>query len=140
MYHPKTKQQAQNLADYMTLSHGDKVLVVGTGATRNKVGYITDITACHYVLYFMDESSARVWKQNVRLLNSDNQSEKEKVEQSMAAIHTRGSWHTENIQSKLTRAIQKQQKITQEIADLVEQLTGVSVDRPAAFRNQNKKG
>lgn len=140
MYHPKTKQQAQNLADYMTLSHGDKVLVVGTGATRNKVGYITDITACHYVLYFMDESSARVWKQNVRLLNSDNQSEKEKVEDSKAKARDRGEGFTETLQSQLTRALADQKQITKEIANLVRKLTGVSVEDSSPKRAHAKKG
>mmetsp|Transcript_28525 Transcript_28525/g.40868 ORF Transcript_28525/g.40868 Transcript_28525/m.40868 type:complete len:141 (-) Transcript_28525:2356-2778(-) len=134
------KKQTQNLAENMTLTQGDKVLVVGTGATRNKVGYIIEITACHYVLYFMDESSARVWKQNVRLLNGDNQTEKAKVEQSIARAHMRDDWHTENLQSQLSRAIAKQQRTADEIANLVHQLTGVTVESPATRRNQNKKG
>ena len=140
MNNHKMKTQESKLPDYMNLTQGDKVLVVGNGATRNKVGYIIEITACHYVLYFMDDTSSRVWKQNVRLLNSDNQSEKEKVEDSKAKARDRGEGFTETLQSQLTRALADQKQITKEIANLVRKLTGVSVEDSSPKRAHAKKG
>mmetsp|Transcript_29416 Transcript_29416/g.42077 ORF Transcript_29416/g.42077 Transcript_29416/m.42077 type:complete len:125 (-) Transcript_29416:33-407(-) len=124
----------------MTLAQGDKVLVVGSGSTRNNVGYIVGETTCHYVLFFMDGQSSQVWKQNVLLLNGDNQTEKESSKSSVESSGPLKDCHKESIQSQLSRAIARQQVTANEIADLVYQLTGVLVESPPSRKSYTRRG
>jgi hypothetical protein len=114
------KSPSPPAADYKGLMDGDKVVVVG-GTHKAKVGYKVGETSCHYRLLFLDGGAGEVWRQNVRLLNSDNKSEQYK-----RAPERNPEEEKAELERKLNRALKKLSEASTEIDDLFRRLTGTS--------------
>ena len=123
--------------DYMHLTEGAKVLVIGHGINRNKIGYVVGSTDCHYSLFFMDGQSAQVWRQNVRLIDCDNQTVST-AKENKPKEHR--DLFKEGLQKRLSQAIARLQSTTQEITDLTHQLTGVKAENLSPKRANAKRG